>query len=68
MDDLYSVQIISIRLLKINKRDQARMMDKPLWQKTKQNTFFKGGWKNTIIKELGLCLTQSKGSINTEHQ
>ena len=68
MDDLYSVQIISIRLLKINKRDQARMMDKPLWQKTKQNTFFKGGWKNTIIKELELCLTQSKGSINTEHQ
>ena len=32
------------------------------------NTFFKGGWKSTIIKESELCLTQSKDSINTEYQ
>lgn len=37
-------------------------------KKTKQNTFFKGGWKSTIIKESELCLTQSKDSINTEYQ
>ena len=51
-----------------NKRDQARMMDKPLWQKAKQNTFFKGGWKNTIMKESELHLAQRKDSINTEYQ
>ena len=44
------------------------MMDKPLWQKAKQNTFFKGGWKNTIMKESELHLAQRKDSINTEYQ
>lgn len=44
------------------------MMDKSSWQKIKQNTIFKGWWRDTTIKQSEQCLAQSKYSINTEYQ